>query len=138
MARTRYLIAVLSLAFSTIACSANGTVVTSLMTKELDDIAGKEAVMLVVEYPPGGIDAPHRHKAHAFIYVLEGTVVMQVGGSEEVTLRPGDTFYESPDDTHAVARNASQDLPAKFLVLFVKDKGVDFLLPIEGETNAAD
>ena len=94
--------------------------------------------MLVVEYPPGGVDAPHRHKAHAFIYVLEGSVVMQVGGGEEVVLGPGDTFYESPGDTHAVARNASQDRPARFLVLFVKDKGVDFLLPIEGETNAAD
>lgn len=134
----RYLVVIVSLAFSALACSASETVVTSLMSKELDDIAGKEAVMLVVEYPPGAADAPHRHNAHAFIYVLEGSVVMQVGGGEEVVLGPGATFYESPADTHAVARNASQALPAKFLVLFVKDKGVDFLLPAEGEADETD
>lgn len=138
MVRIRYPVAMLSLAFSALASGASETVVTSLMSKQFDDIAGKEAVMLVVEYPPGAADAPHRHNAHAFIYVLEGSVVMQVGGGEEVVLGPGATFYESPADTHAVARNASQTLPARFLVLFVKDRGVEFLLPVEGESHEMD
>src|SRR5262245_51247240 len=81
--------------------------VTSLMTKELADIQGKEALMITVEYPPGGSDPIHRHNAHAFVYVLEGSVVMQVKGGKEVTLTPGQTFYEGPDDVHVVGRSAS-------------------------------
>jgi quercetin dioxygenase-like cupin family protein len=101
------------------------------MTKELEDIAGKEALMLVVEYPPGGADAAHRHDAHAFIYVLEGSIVMQVTGGTEVTMIPGQSFYEGPDDIHTIGRNASLTRPAKFLVVFVKDKGTDAVLPVK-------
>jgi quercetin dioxygenase-like cupin family protein len=84
---------------------------------------GKEAVMITVEYPPGGSDPIHRHNAHAFVYVLEGTVVMQLKGGKETTLTPGQTFYEGPDDVHVVGRNASKTKPAKFVVLLIKDKG---------------
>ena len=85
--------------------------------------------MVTVEYPPGGSSLPHRHNAHTFVYVLEGSVVMQVQGAAPVTLGPGETFYESPTDVHAVSRNASDTKPAKFLVLFVKDKGNPPVLP---------
>ena len=105
--------------------------VKAVMSKELPDIAGKEALMLVVEYPPGGADPIHRHDAHAFVYVLEGSIVMQVNGGPEVTLMPGETFYEGPNDIHTVGRNASATQPAKFVVLLVKNKGVDALLPVE-------
>jgi quercetin dioxygenase-like cupin family protein len=96
---------------------------TPLMTKALADIDGKEAVMLTVEYPPGVASAPHRHNASTFVYVLEGSVVMQVAGGPERTLGVGDTFYESPSDIHTVSRNASDSKPAKILVVFVKDVG---------------
>lgn len=129
MLRFRYVAVALGLGFGTLTQDAGGAAVTSLMTQELRDFAGKEALMLVVEYPPGGVDAPHRHDAHAFIYVLEGSVVMQVNDDPEVTLNPGQAFYEEPGDVHTVARNASQTQPAKFLVLFLKDKGAEFLLP---------
>jgi quercetin dioxygenase-like cupin family protein len=105
--------------------------VTSLMSKDLPDFPGKEAVMITVEYPPGGSDPIHRHNAHAFVYVLEGSVVMQVQGGKEVTLTPGQTFYEGPDDVHVVGRNASTTRPAKFLVLLVKDKGAPILVPVK-------
>jgi quercetin dioxygenase-like cupin family protein len=98
------------------ALAAEKTKVTPLMTKDLTGIAGKEGVMLTVEYAPGASDAIHRHDAHTFVYVLEGSVVMQVKGGEEVTLGPGRTFYESPEDIHTVGRNASRTKPAKFLV----------------------
>jgi quercetin dioxygenase-like cupin family protein len=127
----RPIIAMLALAFCLPAHGADDTIVTTLMTKGLEDIAGKEAQMLVVEYPPGGADAAHRHDAHAFIYVLEGSIVMQVSGEEEVTLTPGQTFYEGPDDIHSVGRNASHTQPAKFLVVFVKGKGTDAVLPVK-------
>ena len=97
--------------------------VTPLITKDLTGISGKEGTMLTVEYPPGGTSAVHRHNAHTFVYVLEGAVVMQVKGGKEVTLGPGETFYESPEDVHTVSRNASTTKPAKFIVFFVKEKG---------------
>jgi quercetin dioxygenase-like cupin family protein len=103
--------------------AAQQAVVTPLMTKELPDVPGKEALMLTVEYPPGSSDRVHRHNADAFVYVLEGTIVMQVKGGKQVTLNPGQTFYEGPDDVHVVGRNASTTKPAKFVVLLVKKKG---------------
>ena len=104
--------------------------VTSLTSKDLPDLPGKEALMITVEYPPGSVDPIHRHNAHAFIYVLEGSIIMQVKGGKEVTLTPGQTFYEGPDDVHVVGRNASSTKPAKFVVFFVKDKGAPVLVPV--------
>jgi quercetin dioxygenase-like cupin family protein len=101
--------------------------VTTLLSKDLADLPGKEGVMITVEYPPGSSDPIHRHNAHAFVYVLEGSIVMQVRGGKEVTLTPGQSFYEGPNDVHVVGRNASQTKPAKFVVFFVKDKGAPIL-----------
>ena len=103
--------------------------VTPLLSKDLTDFPDKEGLMITVEYPPGGSDPIHRHNAHAFVYVLEGSIVMQVRGGKEVTLTPGQTFYEGPSDVHVVGRNASQTKPAKFVVFLVKDKGAPVLVP---------
>jgi len=105
--------------------------VTPLLSKEFKESPGKEGLMIVVEYPPGNTDPIHRHNAHGFIYVLEGSVVMQVKGGKQVTLTPGQTFYEGPDDVHVVGRNASSTQPAKLLVFLVKDKGAPVLIPIK-------
>lgn len=109
--------------------AAEEPVVTPLLLKELPDMPGKEALMITVNYPPGGADPVHRHDAHAFVYVLEGSIVMQVRGGKEVTLIPGQTFYEGPNDVHIVGRNASSTKPAKFLVILLKNKGVEPVLP---------
>src|SRR2546423_2490725 len=117
-----------------LACLMSGTLlaqeakVTELMSKDLP-FPGKEGLMITVKYPPGSVDPVHRHNANGFIYVLEGTIVMQVRGGKEVTLTPGQTFYEGPDDVHVVGRNASRTNPAKFVVFFVKDKGAPVLVP---------
>jgi quercetin dioxygenase-like cupin family protein len=103
--------------------------VAPLLTKPLAGIDGKEGVMLTVEYPPGVASAAHRHNANTFVYVLEGSVVMQVAGGPELTLTAGETFYESPSDIHSVSRNASDSKPAKILVLLVKDVGAPVTLP---------
>ena len=103
--------------------------VTSLMSKDLKETPGKEVLMITVEYAPGGTDPIHRHNAQAFVYVIEGSIVMQVKGGKEVTLTPGQTFYEAPDDVHLVGRNASNTKPAKFLVFLIKDKGAPVLVP---------
>jgi quercetin dioxygenase-like cupin family protein len=105
--------------------------VTPLLSKDLPESPGKEALMISVVYPPGAKDPVHRHNAHAFLYVLEGSVVMQVKGGKEVTLTPGQSFYEGPTDIHTVGRNASGVQPAKFIVVLVKDKGAPVLEPIE-------
>jgi len=105
--------------------------VTSLMSKDLPENPGKEALMIMVEHAPGGSSAMHRHNAHAFVYVLEGSVVMQLKGGQPVPLTPGQTFYEGPDDVHVVDRNASDTQPAKFLVLLIKDKGAPALVPTQ-------
>jgi quercetin dioxygenase-like cupin family protein len=102
--------------------------VTPLFSKDLMDFPGKEGLMITVEYPPGASDPIHRHNAQAFVYVLEGSIVMQVRGGKEVTLTPGQTFYEGPSDVHVVGRNASQTKPAKFVVFLVKDKGAPVLV----------
>ena len=118
-----------------LACLMSGTTlaqeakVTQLLSKDLTNLPGKEGVMITVEYPPGHSDQVHRHNAYAFVYVLEGSVVMQVRGGKEVTLTPGQTFYEGPDEVHVLGRNASQTKPAKFVVFFVKDKGAPVLVP---------
>ncbi len=119
----------------TLACLMSCTLVaqeakvTQLMSKDLASLPGKEGLMITVEYPPGSSDPIHRHNAYGFIYVLEGSIVMQVRGGKEMTLTPGQTFYEGPDDVHVVGRNASQTKPAKFVVFFVKDKGAPILVP---------
>ena len=105
--------------------------VTPLLSKDLAGLAGKEAVMLTVEYAPGASSSEHRHNAHTFVYVLEGSVVMQVKGGQAVTLGPGQTFYESPDDIHMVSKNGSNSKPATFLVFFVKDKGAPPTVPVK-------
>ena len=104
--------------------------VTPLMSKDLAEFPGKEGVMITVVYPPGASDPIHRHNAYAFLYVLEGSVVMQLKGGEEITLTPGQTFYEGPNDIHTVGRNASSTKPAKFIVFLVKDKGAPVLVPV--------
>jgi quercetin dioxygenase-like cupin family protein len=111
--------------------AASQPVVVPLMQKDLADVPGKEIVMITVEYPPGAVDSIHRHDAYAFVYVLEGSIVMQVRGGKEVTLTPGQTFYEGPNDVHTIGRNASTTKPAKFVVVLVKKKGVDAVLPAE-------
>jgi quercetin dioxygenase-like cupin family protein len=124
-----------------IACSCFATpsahgldaVVTPLVTKPLPEYPGKEVEMITVEYPPGAIDPVHRHDAHAFIYVLEGSIVMQVKGGKEVTLTPGQTFYEGPNDIHVVGRNASSTKPAKFVVVFVKKEGAPILTVVQSK-----
>ena len=121
--------------FLTLACLMSSTLlaqearVTELISKDLTNLPGKEGLMITVDYPPDSTDAIHRHNAHGFIYVLEGSIVMQVRGGREVTLTPGQTFYEGPDDVHVVGRNASKTKPAKFVVFFVKDKGAPVLVP---------
>jgi quercetin dioxygenase-like cupin family protein len=110
---------------------AQGAKSTSLLSKKLADIPGKEATMLTVEYAPGSEGTVHRHNAHVFVYVLEGSIVMQVRGGKEVTLGPGGTFYEGPMDVHTVGRNASKTQPAKFLVFAVKDKGAPLVVPAQ-------
>lgn len=113
---------------------AQEATVTPLTSKDLKELPGKEVSMITVEYHPGATDPIHRHNAHAFVYVLEGSIVMQVKGGKEVTLTPGQTFYEGPDDVHVVGRNASSTKPAKFLVFFIKDKGAPILVPAPTET----
>jgi len=105
--------------------------VTQLLSKDLTNLPNKEGLMITVEYPPGGSDPIHRHNAHAFLYVLEGSIVMQVKGGKEVTLTPGQCFYEGPDDVHVVGRNASTTKPAKFVVFLVKDNGAPVLVPVK-------
>jgi len=128
----RFLLAgALLLSFAASVAAQEPPKVTPLLSRDLTDIPGKEGTMLIVEYAPGGADPVHRHNAHAFVYVLEGSVVMQVEGGEPVTLHPGQTFYEGPNDVHLVGRNASKTEPAKFLVVFVKNKGAPILTPVE-------
>ena len=105
--------------------------VRSLMSKDLAGDPGRELSMIAIEYPPGNVDPVHTHHAQALVYMLEGTIVMQVRGGTPVTLTPGQTFYEGPDDVHVVGRNASQTAPAKFLVFLVKDKGAPVLTPVD-------
>jgi quercetin dioxygenase-like cupin family protein len=127
----RTTISLLLLCLMTSTVAAQQPNVATLMSKDLTGNPGKEVLMITVEYPPGGADPVHRHYAQAFVYVLEGSVVMQVKGGKEVTLTPGQTFYEGRDNVHVVGRNASTTRPAKMLVILVKDKGAPILVPVK-------
>jgi quercetin dioxygenase-like cupin family protein len=128
---TTKLVALVLLCLMTGTAMAQQAKVTPFMSKDLTENPGKEALMIMVEYPPGSSDPIHRHNAQAFVYVLEGSIVMQVKGGEQVTLTPGQTFYEGPDDVHVVGRNASSTKPAKFVVFLIKNKGAPVLVPAE-------
>lgn len=104
--------------------------VTPLLSKDLPEFPGKEVQMITVVYPPGAVDPIHRHNAHAFLYVLEGSIVMGVKGGKPVTLTAGQTFYEGRNDIHTIGRNASKTAPAKFVVFLLKDKGAPILIPV--------
>ena len=123
------LVAVVVLCLTTGTAVAQEPKVTSLMSKDLPENPGREALMITVEHAPGGSSVIHRHNAHAFVYVLEGSVVMQVRGGKEITLGPGQSFYENPNDIHVVSRNASSTKPAKFLVFLIKEKGAPMVIP---------
>ncbi|HLO00934.1 MAG TPA: cupin domain-containing protein, partial [Pyrinomonadaceae bacterium] len=133
--RVQYLVLTLLLSISQCLISstlmAQEAKVTSLMSKDLTENPGKELLMITVEHAPGGSSPIHRHNAHAMVYVLEGSVVMQLKGGKQITLTPGQTFYEGPDDIHVVDRNASKTKPAKFLVVLIKDKGAPALVPVK-------
>ena len=127
MTFTKLILALSCLMAGTLA--AQEAKVTDLMSKNLTDFPGKEGLMITVEYPPGASDPIHRHNAYAFVYVLEGSIVMQLSGGKETVLTPGQTFYEGPDDVHVVGRNASKTKPAKFVVFLVKNKGAPVVVP---------
>ena len=128
---TTTLVAMVLLCLMTGTAMAQEAKVTSLMSKDLPENPGKEMLMIIVEHAPGGSNPSHRHNAHAMVYVLEGSVVMQVKGGKQVTLTPGQTFYEGPADIHVIDRNASTTKPAKFLVVLIKDNGAPALVPAE-------
>jgi quercetin dioxygenase-like cupin family protein len=135
VSRVQYLVLTLflSVGLSLIAGTvmAEEAKVTQLMSKDLTENPGKELLMITVEHVPGGFSPSHRHNAHAMVYVLEGSVVMQLKGGKQVTLTPGQTFYEGPNDIHVIDRNASKTQPAKFLVFLIKDKGAPALVPVK-------
>jgi quercetin dioxygenase-like cupin family protein len=110
--------------------AAGRVAVQQLLLQNLPEIPGKEVLMLTVTTPPGGASAAHRHDAEVYVYMLEGSMVMQVDGAAPVTLRPGDTFHESPTDIHRQSANASKTRPAKFLVFMIKEKGKPVTLPV--------
>ena len=112
------------------AVPAGAADVKGLFTIDLADYPGKEARMLEVSYPPGARDMVHRHDAHAFVYVLEGQIIMQLKGQPAVTLKAGQTFYEGPADVHVVGRNASDTEPARFVVVLLGAKGAPVLTPV--------
>src|SRR5215467_9165370 len=131
MTMTTKLVALVLLCLISGTAMAQEPKITSLMSKDLPENPGREALMITVEHAPGGSTIIHRHNAHAFVYVREGSVVMQLKDGQQVTLTPGQTFYEAPDDVHVVDRNASGTNPAKFLVLLIKDKGAPALVPVK-------
>lgn len=136
MKRVISIVAVLLLTISSLAFAKEKTSkplpkVTDLMTKVLADVPGKEVSMITVDYPPGGADPVHRHNAHAFVYVLEGSIVMAVAGGKETTVLPGEIFYEGPGDLHTVGRNASEREPAKFVVFLLKGENSPVFIPVD-------
>ena len=113
------------------AVPAQAADVKELFGIDLADYPGKEARIIEVSYPPGAQDMVHRHDAHAFVYVLEGQIAMQVKGQPAVTLKAGQTFYEGPSDVHVVGRNASSTEPARFVVVLLKAKGAPIFRPVK-------
>src|ERR1041384_3021959 len=112
------------------AVPADAADVKELFAIDLADSPGKEGRIIEVSYPPGAQDVVHRHDAHAFVYVIEGQIVMQLKGQPAVTLNAGQTFYEGPNDVHIVGRNASNTEPVRFVVVLLKGKGTPILTPV--------
>jgi len=118
------------LIFASACTSLNAAEIDQLFNIDIAPLAdNQEVVMLTLEYQPGESGSPHRHNAHTFVYVLKGSIAMQVKGKEAQVLNPGDTFYENPDDIHTIGKNASDSEKAKFLVFFIKTKGDPILVP---------
>jgi quercetin dioxygenase-like cupin family protein len=131
MAMKNIAVLMFSLSLASGALVAKNDSVRSLLSKDLAGVPGKEVSMITVEYAPGESSPAHTHDAQAMVYVLEGSIVMQIKGHAPVTLTPGQTWYEGPDDVHVVSRNASKSAPAKYLVFMVKGKGAPILTPVK-------
>ena len=127
----RFVAALCLTMLATVSYASKPGKVEPLILKQLADLPGKEALMITVSYEPGGSDDIHRHDAHVFVYVLEGSIVMQLKDQPAVTLKAGQTFYDAPDDVHVVGRNASTTEPAKFLVLLIKKTNTPPVLPVK-------
>jgi quercetin dioxygenase-like cupin family protein len=121
----------LAMGLASSASTPQNATVTPLRAMGLSHDESRELSMITVEYPPGGTTPAHTHHAQALLYVLEGSIVMQVKGGAPVTLSQGQTWYEGPDDVHVVSRNASDSAPAKYVVFMVKDKGAPILTPVK-------
>jgi quercetin dioxygenase-like cupin family protein len=124
-------LALTTCAIGSICSAAQAAKVTELQSRPIAGVPGKEGTMILVEYAPGDVDPIHRHDASVFLYVLEGTIIMQVKGGERVTLHLGQTYFEGPDDVHIVGRNASLTEPAKFIAVMVKNQGAPILMPVK-------
>ena len=94
-------------------------------------IEGWAVTAVEVSYPPGGMSAAHRHPGITIVYVLEGAIRSKVDDEPEQTYTAGQMFLETPNQLHAVSRNASDTQPAKLLAILLSEKGRPTTAPAE-------
>jgi quercetin dioxygenase-like cupin family protein len=97
--------------------------ITVAADEPIPNLPGKRLVSHIVDYPPGGGSAPHRHTRSAFVYayVLSGEIRSQVDGEPARVYRAGETWFESPGAHHRVSVNASDTEPARLLAVVIVD-----------------
>ena len=83
-----------------------------------------DAVLVLREMPPGGESGKHTQGGNEIVYVLDGSVILEVQGKPAVTLKTGETFQTSAGEIHNV-KNASATAPGKALAFYVGKKGAE-------------
>jgi quercetin dioxygenase-like cupin family protein len=104
-----------------------------LFQGDLPDLAIKGWAVTAVEvkYAPGQASGPHRHPGITIAHVLEGEVVSKVGDGPEKTYKAGEMWLETPNQLHAVSRNASDTNPARLLAILLAEKGAQLTTPAD-------
>jgi quercetin dioxygenase-like cupin family protein len=103
---------------------------TVLLKTDLPGIEGKEFLVDQVELAPGVAGGKHYHPGNVFVYILEGSGLLEIEGKPAVTQKAGSIFHEPPKQVQDF-KNASKTEPVKLLVMFISEKGQPLSVPVE-------
>ena len=95
---------------------------TILQRTELAVAEGLEAILVLRDVPPGAESGRHTQSGTEIVYILEGSVVLQVEGKPDLKVATGEAFTTSRGEVHNV-KNGSDKEPVRALAFYVAKKG---------------
>ncbi len=89
----------------------------------IEGLEGMEAIAVYHELPGGAESGRHKMASGSeIVYIQEGSVILEVEGSEAVTVGAGQTFKTVAGQVHNV-KNASEDTVCKAVAFYIGEAG---------------